>query len=164
MPNPIVTLIGNLVSDPELRFTPSGKAVANFRVLTSRSAKNAAGEWEDHDVTGWDCAVWEQQAENVAETLSKGDPVIVTGVAKQQSWEDKNSGEKRSKIVVDVYNVGLDLKRRTARVERPNRSGGGGGYASPNQGGVDPWATPAPAPAATGAADPWGPVNGQPPF
>lgn len=116
-----LTISGNLAADPELRFTPNGKAVATFTVMTSKSVKKEDGTWENTDVTPWTVKCWNQLGENVAESLTKGTAVIVQGTAAMVSWEDKN-GERRSKIEVTAYSVGVDLKRHIARVEKTARN------------------------------------------
>jgi len=116
-----MTIIGNLASDPEIRFTPSGKAVASFTILTSKSKKDeATGKWESTDTTGWLIKAWDQLGENVGESLQKGDAVIVNGTAVYKSWE-KEDGSKGGRIEVTAWNVGLDLKRRSAKVNRTDR-------------------------------------------
>lgn len=117
-----LTITGNLASDPELKFIPSGKALATFTVISSKSTKQPDGSWENSDVTFWNCKTWGKTAENVAESLRKGMSVIVTGTAVQENWDDKNTGEKKSKISVTAWNVGVDLKRHTASVSQITRS------------------------------------------
>ena len=120
-----ITIIGNLVDDPELRFTSSGVAVANFRVAsTPRAFDKATNEWKDGDSLFLSCSVWRQYAENVAESLTKGARVIVTGRLKQRSYET-NSGEKRTVFEIDVEDVGPALKSATAKVSKVSRGGGG---------------------------------------
>ena len=136
----VITVVGNLVDDPELRFTPSGAAVANFRVAsTPRTFDKQANEWKDGDALFLSCSVWRQAAENVAESLQKGMRVVVHGRLKQRSYETRD-GEKRTVVELDVEEVGPSLKYATAKVARVQRSGGGGGYGS-TTGGEDPWAT-----------------------
>jgi single-strand DNA-binding protein len=154
----VITVVGNLVDDPELRFTPSGAAVANFRIAsTPRVMNRQTNEWEDGEGLFLSCAVWRQAAENVAESLQKGMRVVVQGRLKQRSYETRE-GEKRTVYELDVEEVGPSLKYATAKVTRTTRQGGGGGYSgggSPQGGGApqgggrpaggdDPWATPAP--------------------
>ncbi len=135
----VITVVGNLVDDPELRFTPSGAAVANFRIAsTPRTFDKQANEWKDGDALFLSCAVWRQAAENVAESLTKGMRVVVQGRLKQRSYETRE-GEKRTVVELDVEEVGPSLKYATAKVARVQRGGGGGGYGS--QGGDDPWAS-----------------------
>ncbi len=134
----VITVVGNLVDDPELRFTPSGAAVANFRIAsTPRTFDRQTNEWKDGEALFLSCSVWRQAAENVAESLTKGMRVMVQGRLKQRSYETRE-GERRTVIELDVDEVGPSLKYATAKVARTQRGGGGGGYA--NQGGDDPWA------------------------
>jgi single-strand DNA-binding protein len=156
----VITVVGNLVDDPELRFTPSGAAVANFRIAsTPRNFDRQTNEWVDGEGLFLSCAVWRQAAENVAESLQKGMRVVVQGRLKQRSYETRE-GEKRTVYELDVEEVGPSLKYATAKVTRTTRQGGGGGYSGgggqqgggapqgggrPAAGGDDPWATPAPA-------------------
>ncbi|ASU81721.1 single-stranded DNA-binding protein [Nocardiopsis gilva YIM 90087] len=135
-----ITLVGNLVDDPELRFTPSGAAVANFRVAsTPRMFDKQSGEWRDGESMFLTCSVWRQYAENVAESLQRGMRVIVQGRLKQRSYETKE-GEKRTVFEIDVEEVGPALRSATAKVTKTQRQGGGfgggGGYGGgPQQGG-----------------------------
>jgi single-strand DNA-binding protein len=147
-----VTVVGNLTNDPELRFTPSGAAVASFTVAsTPRILDKATNEWKDGDALFLRCSVWRQAAENVAESLTRGARVIVTGRLKQRSFETKE-GEKRTVVELDVDEVGPSLRYATAKVTKATRGGGGGGggYSGGGSsfgGGAaddDPWATPAP--------------------
>ena len=138
----VVTVIGNLTGDPELRFTPNGQAVASFTVAsTTRMLDKATNEWKDGDTLFLRCSVWRQYAENVAESLTKGTRVIVTGRLKQRSYETKE-GEKRTVVEMDVDDVGPALRNATAKVNRVSRtdSGYSGGAAAPSE---DPWAAPA---------------------
>jgi single-strand DNA-binding protein len=122
-----ITLVGNLVDDPELRFTPSGAAVANFRVAsTPRTFDRASGEWKDGESMFLTCTVWRQYAENVAESLQRGMRVIVQGRLKQRSYETRE-GEKRTVFEIDVDEVGPALRSATAKVTKSQRQGGGGG-------------------------------------
>jgi single-strand DNA-binding protein len=154
----VITVVGNLVDDPELRFTPSGAAVANFRIAsTPRNFDRQTNEWVDGEGLFLSCAVWRQAAENVAESLQKGMRVVVQGRLKQRSYETRE-GEKRTVYELDVEEVGPSLKYATAKVTRTTRQGGGGGYSAGGggqqggapqgggrpAGGDDPWATPAP--------------------
>ncbi|MGY2701166.1 MULTISPECIES: single-stranded DNA-binding protein [unclassified Nocardioides] len=178
----VITVVGNLVDDPELRFTPSGAAVANFRIAsTPRTFDRQTNEWKDGDALFLSCSVWRQAAENVAESLQRGMRVIVQGRLKQRSYETRE-GEKRTVIELEVDEVGPALAFATAKVTRASRSGGGGGYSGgggqsrpQSGGGNDPWATPAAsqgggAPSggqAPAGNDPWGaPGAGsdEPPF
>jgi single-strand DNA-binding protein len=168
-----ITIVGNLTDDPELRFTPSGAAVANFTVAsTPRNFNKQTNEWEDGEAMFLRCSIWRQAAENVAESLQRGMRVVVQGRLKARTYETRE-GEKRTVFEVEVEEIGPSLKFATAKVNRVSRSGGGGysgggaQSAPSSQGGgapaEDPWATPAPsaAPAAGGAGggagnDPWG--------
>ena len=147
----VITLVGNLVDDPELRFTPSGAAVAKFRMAsTPRYLDKATNEWKDGESLFLTCNVWRQAAENVAESLQRGMRVIVQGRLKQRSYETKE-GEKRTVYEVEVDEVGPSLRSATATVNKTQRGGGGGGF-----GGTavdnDPWASAAPAaPASAGS-------------
>ena len=122
-----ITLIGNLVDGPELRFTPSGQAVAKFRIAsTPRYMDKATNEWKDGESLFLTCNVWRQAAENVAESLQRGMRVIVSGRLKQRSYETKE-GEKRTVFEVEVDDVGPSLRNASAKVTKSNRSGGGSG-------------------------------------
>ena len=136
-----ITLIGNLTADPELRFTPSGAAVANFTVAsTPRTFDRQTNEWRDGDAMFLNCAVWRQAAENVAESLQKGMRVIVSGRLKSRSYETRE-GEKRTVFEVDVDEIGPALRYATAKVTRTSSNGGqgggggGGGYGGGQGGG-----------------------------
>ncbi|GLU47019.1 single-stranded DNA-binding protein [Nocardiopsis ansamitocini] len=137
-----ITIIGNLVDDPELRFTPSGAAVANFRVAsTPRMFDKQSGDWKDGESLFLSCSVWRQYAENVAESLQRGMRVIVQGRLKQRSYETKE-GEKRTVYELDVEEVGPALRSATAKVTKTQRQGGqgggfggGGGFNGGQQGG-----------------------------
>ena len=155
-----ITITGNLVDDPELRFTPAGQAVARFRVAsTPRFRDNATGEWKDGDSLFLTCNVWRQAAENVAESLTRGMRVIVSGRLRQRSYETKE-GEKRTVYEVEVDDVGPSLRNASAKVNRAQRSGagfgggqgqgGGSGYSGQGSSGgngrpadSDPWASDA---------------------
>jgi single-strand DNA-binding protein len=147
----VITLVGNLVDDPELRFTPSGAAVAKFRMAsTPRYLDKQTNEWKDGESLFLTCNVWRQAAENVAESLQRGMRVIVQGRLKQRSYETKE-GEKRTVYEVEVDEVGPSLRSATAKVNKTQRGGGGGGFGG---GAVDndPWASAAPAaPASAGS-------------
>jgi single-strand DNA-binding protein len=122
-----ITVVGNLTADPELRFTPSGAAVANFTVAsTPRIFDRQSSEWKDGEALFLRCNIWREAAENVAESLTRGSRVIVTGRLKQRSFETRE-GEKRTVFEVEVEEIGPSLKYATAKVNRANRSGGGGG-------------------------------------
>src|SRR6478672_2946861 len=140
-----ITIIGNLVDDPDLRFTPSGAAVANFRIAsTPRTFDRQTNEWKDGETLFMTCAVWRQAAENVAESLQKGMRVIVQGRLKSRSYETRE-GEKRTVFEIDVDEIGPALRYATARVSRnsgggqggarSNDRGQGGGYGGGQQGG-----------------------------
>ena len=154
----IITVVGNLTADPELRFTPYGAAVASFTVAsTPRTFDRQAGEWKDGETLFMRCSLWREAAENVAESLTKGTRVIVQGRLRSRSYETRE-GEKRTVFEVDVEEIGPALKYATAKVTRSSSgSGGGGGYSGggssggswSNQGGsgndrsagADPWAS-----------------------
>jgi single-strand DNA-binding protein len=164
-----ITVIGNLTDDPELRFTPSGAAVAKFRVAsTPRVLDRNSGEWKDGDPLFLQCNVWRQAAENVAESLQRGSRVIVSGRLRQRSYETKE-GEKRTVIELEVDEIGPSLRYATAKVQKMSRSGGGGfgsGGGGSNSGGGannfdDPWATAAPA---SGGGGSKGNFDDEPPF
>ena len=124
----IITVVGNLVDDPELRFTPSGAAVANFRIAsTPRTFDKQSNEWKDGDALFLSCSVWRQAAENVAESLQRGMRVVVQGRLKSRQYETRE-GEKRTVFEIEVEEVGPSLKYATAKVTRANRSSGGGGF------------------------------------
>jgi single-strand DNA-binding protein len=125
-----ITVIGNLTDDPELRFTPSGAAVAKFRVAsTPRYMDKQSGEWKDGEALFLACTVWRQAAENVAESLQRGARVIVSGRLRQRSYETRE-GEKRTVIELEVDEVGPSLRYATAKVQKMQRSGGNGGFGS----------------------------------
>lgn len=130
-----ITVIGNLVQDPELRFTPSGAAVANFTIAsTPRTFDRNSNEWKDGETLFLRAGVWREAAENVAESLTKGMRVIVTGRLKSRSYESKES-EKRTIIELEVDEIGPSLKSATAKVNRAQRNGQSGGQASGGGGG-----------------------------
>jgi len=178
-----ITLVGNLTADPELRFTPSGAAVANFTVAsTPRTFDRQTNEWKDGDAMFLSCAVWRQAAENVAESLQKGMRVIVQGRLKSRSYETRE-GERRTVFEIDVDEIGPALKYATAKVSRnsggSSQGGGGGnqggGRSSSGGGGSygdDPWATGGNNAGASqgagnrsGGSDPWAtPQSDEPPF
>jgi single-strand DNA-binding protein len=123
-----ITIAGNLVDDPELRFTPAGQPVARFRVAsTPRYLDKNTNEWKDGDSLFLTCNVWRQAAENVAESLTRGMRVIVSGRLRQRSYETKE-GEKRTVYEVEVDDVGPSLRNASAKVNKVARSGGDGGY------------------------------------
>jgi single-strand DNA-binding protein len=165
----IITVVGNLTADPELRFTPSGAAVANFTVAsTPRIFDRQSSEWKDGEALFLRCSIWREAAENVAESLTRGARVIVTGRLKQRSFETKE-GEKRTVMEVEVEEIGPSLKYATAKVNKASRGGGGGGFGGGAPGGGG-GSRPA---AAASNEDPWGsaPASGsfggsddEPPF
>lgn len=153
-----ITVVGNLTADPELRFTPSGAAVANFTVAsTPRTFDRQTNEWKDAETLFMRCSVWREAAENAAESLTRGARVVVTGRLVSRSWEDKETGQKRSVMEMQVDEVGPSLRYATAKVTKTQRGGGGGGqqgggsWGGGQQGGSgggfggqqqdDPWAT-----------------------
>ncbi|MFB7463747.1 single-stranded DNA-binding protein [Streptomyces sp. NPDC056224] len=166
----VITVVGNLVDDPELRFTPSGAAVAKFRVAsTPRTFDRQTNEWKDGESLFLTCSVWRQAAENVAESLQRGMRVIVQGRLRQRSYEDRE-GVKRTVYELDVEEVGPSLKNATAKVAKTTGRGGQGGYGGGQQqgGGGGNWggAPSAGAPQGGGAPsdDPWAssaPAGGQ---
>ncbi len=124
-----LTFAGNLSSDPEVRFTPSGKAVAEFRVIINRRTKSEAGEWTDAEPTGYSCKLWGFPAENLANSVTRGDRVLIHGHVETETWTDRDTGEKRTRDVVNVDEVGVSLawsapspraaaRRPTARSEQ----------------------------------------------
>ncbi len=161
-----ITMIGNLVDDPELRFTPSGAAVAKFRVAsTPRYLDKQTNEWKDGESLFLQCQIWRQAAENVAESLTKGMRVILSGRLKQRSYETKE-GEKRTVFEVEVDEVGPSLRNATAKVTKTQRAGGtSGGFSAPAASDSfteDPWAAASSTPTAGGG---WGSsTTDEPPF
>jgi single-strand DNA-binding protein len=170
----VITVVGNLTGDPELRFTPSGAAVANFTIAsTPRTFDRQSNEWKDGDTLFMRCSIWREAAENVAESLTKGMRVIAQGRLVQRSYETRE-GEKRTVVELQVDEVGPSLRYASAKVTRAQRSGGGGGgggfgggngYSGGGQqqgggGGFDndPWATSGP------SAGGGGSYNDEPPF
>ncbi len=122
-----ITVVGNLTADPELRFTPSGAAVANFTVAsTPRTFDRQTNEWKDAETLFMRCSVWREAAENAAESLTRGARVVVTGRLVSRSWEDKETGQKRSVMEMQVDEVGPSLRYATAKVTKTQRGGGGG--------------------------------------
>ncbi|TAM67994.1 single-stranded DNA-binding protein [Mycobacterium sp.] len=169
-----ITVVGNLTADPELRFTPSGAAVANFTVAsTPRIYDRQSGEWKDGEALFLRCNIWREAAENVAESLTRGSRVIVTGRLKQRSFETRE-GEKRTVFEVEVDEIGPSLRYATAKVNKASRSGGGGGGGGGFGGGGGGGSRQQAAPATSAPADdPWGsaPASGsfgggddEPPF
>lgn len=173
----VITVIGNLTADPELRFTPAGAAVANFTVAsTPRVFDRNTNEWKDGEALFLRCNIWREAAENVAESLTRGSRVIVSGRLKQRSFETRE-GEKRTVVELEVDEVGPSLKYATAKVNKTTRGGGGGGNSGgggggggfggsnsggrggQSAGGDDPWGS-APAAGSFGG----GPMDDEPPF
>jgi single-strand DNA-binding protein len=150
----VITVVGNLTADPELRFTPSGAAVASFTIAsTPRQFDRNTNEWKDGEALFLRCSIWRQAAENVAESLQRGMRVVAQGRLKQRSYETRE-GEKRTVVELEVEEVGPSLKYATAKVNRTQRgSGGGGGSGGFND---DPWGS---APATSG-----GNFSDEPPF
>ncbi|RKT51766.1 single-stranded DNA-binding protein [Saccharothrix australiensis] len=159
-----ITVVGNLTADPELRFTQSGAAVASFTVAsTPRTFDRQSGEWKDGEALFLRCNVWRQVAENVAESLTRGSRVIVSGRLRQRSFETKE-GEKRTVIELEVDEIGPSLRYATAKVNKVSRGDGGGGFGGGGQtrggGGApadDPWGSAPPAGSGGGFSD-------EPPF
>jgi single-strand DNA-binding protein len=154
----IITVAGNLTADPELRFTPSGAAVASFTIAsTPRTFDRNTNEWKDGDALFLRCSAWRQLAENVAESLTRGAAVVATGRLKQRSFETRE-GEKRTVVELDVDDIGPSLKRATAKVSKVARGSSGwssGGDSAPAD---DPWgAAPAASSSGQGFTD-------EPPF
>jgi single-strand DNA-binding protein len=148
-----VSLVGNITDDPELRFTPSGSAVANFTVAVNRRQRTQSGEWEDRLDGFFRCSCWREMAENAAESLRKGTRVVVVGRLQQRSWEDPE-GNRRSAVEVQVDEVAPSLRWATATVQKTQRStarpesqaqGGGRGSGQGGGQGSSDWGTPAPA-------------------
>lgn len=164
----MIVVVGNLVDEPELRFTPNGVAVAKFRVAsTPRTFDKQTNEWKDGESLFLSCSVWRQQAEHVAESLTKGMRVIVQGRLKQRSYEDRE-GVKRTVFELEVEDVGPSLRSATARVTKAGAGGGGrkayeeARAASSREGREDPWASDVPG---AGQAGAWaGPSGDDPPF
>ena len=159
----VITVVGNLTADPELRFTPSGAAVASFTIAsTPRQFDRNTNEWKDGEALFLRCSIWRQAAENCAESLTRGMRVIASGRLKQRSYETRE-GEKRTVIELDVEEVGPSLKYASAKVNKTQRgSSGGGGFGSsaPGGGNDDPWGSAAPA----GPAGGGGGFSDEPPF
>jgi single-strand DNA-binding protein len=146
----VITVVGNLTADPELRFTPSGAAVASFTIAsTPRQFDRNTNEWKDGEALFLRCSIWRQAAENVAESLQRGMRVVAQGRLKQRSFETRE-GEKRTVIELDVDEVGPSLRYATAKVNRTQRGSSSGGFGSSGSGGGDavddPWGTPPPPP------------------
>ncbi|MGX7823798.1 single-stranded DNA-binding protein [Actinokineospora sp. 24-640] len=163
-----ITVIGNLTADPELRFTPSGAAVASFTVAsTPRTFDKASGEWKDGEALFLRCNIWRQAAENVAESLTRGARVIVSGRLKQRSFETRE-GEKRTVMELEVDEIGPSLKYATAKVNKVSRGSGGGGFGGGGgQSGPpadDPWGSAPPASSGGGGGGGGAGFNDEPPF
>jgi len=178
-----ITVVGNLTDDPELRFTPSGAAVAKFRIAsTPRTMDRQSGEWKDGEPLFLACNVWRDAAEHVAESLQRGARVIVQGRLRQRSYETRE-GEKRTVYELEVDEIGPSLRYATAKVQRMSRSGGGGGgggFGASNGGGGnrqpstssgggggnfdDPWATAAPAQGSRSGGGTSSSFDDEPPF
>src|SRR3954451_18052737 len=148
-----ITVVGNLTDDPELRFTPSGAAVAKFRIAsTPRTLDRQSGEWKDGEPLFLACNIWRDAAEHVAESLQRGARVIVQGRLRQRSYETRE-GEKRTVYELEVVEIGPSLRYATAKVQRMNRSGGGGGGFGASSGGGNP-------PCTGGGGAVFGPASG----
>jgi len=164
-----ITMAGNLVDDPELRFTPAGQPVARFRVAsTPRFLDKNTNEWKDGDSLFLTCNVWRQAAENVAESLTRGTRVIVSGRLRQRSYETKE-GEKRTVYEVEVDDVGPSLRNASAKVNKVARNGSGGSGGSAGPGGSGGRASGGQGSAGGAEADPWasdspGGFSDEPPF
>jgi len=161
----VITVVGNLTADPELRFTPSGAAVASFTVAsTPRTFDRQTNEWKDGEALFLRCSVWRQAAENVAESLQRGMRVVVQGRLQQRSYETRE-GEKRTVVEMQVDEVGPSLRYATAKVNRTQRGSSGGGFGAGGSGGSQPSG-----PSGGASDDPWassGPAGGlsdEPPF
>src|SRR5690606_17704944 len=169
----VITIVGNLTDDPELRFTPSGAAVANFTIAsTPRTFNRQTSTWEDGDALFMRCSVWRQAAESVAESLQRGMRVIAQGRLRQRSFETRE-GERRTVVELEVAEIGPSLRFATAKVTKTQRSGGGGGgYGAGSPSGApvgnDPWATQGAGAPQGGGNDPWANQGGgaaeEPPF
>jgi single-strand DNA-binding protein len=165
----IITVVGNLTADPELRFTPSGAAVASFTIAsTPRTFDRNSNEWKDGEALFLRCSIWRQAAENAAESLTRGMRVIASGRLKQRSYETRE-GEKRTVIELDVEEIGPSLKYASAKVNRTQRGSSGGGFGGSDNGGGgggnygapadDPWSSAPPAGGGGGAG-----FSDEPPF
>lgn len=156
-----ITLVGNITDDPELRFTPSGSAVANFTIAVNRRFKNQSGQWEDKLDGFFKCSCWRDMAENVAESLQKGQRVMVVGRLQQRSWDDQE-GNKRSAFEIQVDEVGPSLRWATGQVQKSQRSSQQGAAqqgaaqqgVAPSSGGGDWGSAPAPVGGPAPAAGP----------
>jgi single-strand DNA-binding protein len=167
----VITVVGNLTADPELRFTPSGAAVANFTVAsTPRTFDRQAGEWKDGEALFMRCNIWRQAAENAAESLTRGMRVIVSGRLRQRSYETRE-GEKRTVVEMEVDEIGPSLRYATAKVNKISRqagASGSGGYGASGGSYDDPWSSapqvgaPAGSPGGSGNANAG--YDDEPPF
>jgi single-strand DNA-binding protein len=170
----VITVVGNLTADPELRFTPSGAAVASFTIAsTPRTFDRNSNEWKDGEALFLRCSIWRQAAENVAESLQRGMRVVASGRLKQRSFETRE-GEKRTVIELDIDEVGPSLRYASAKVNKTQRGSSGGGFGSAGSAGSgsasndDPWSSSAP-PATGGTGSGSGSGSGEgfsdePPF
>ena len=164
-----MTLTGRLTAAPEIRFSAQGVAVASFTIVTSRRVKDpATNEWSDADTTFWDCKAFKQLAENIGESLDRGMEVVAVGRAVQESWEDKTTGGKRSKISVRIDAIGPSLRTATAKVTKASSGGSGSGRQDfqqarqqQSQGSGDPWGSSAQQAGQAGGSG-WG--GDEPPF
>ena len=179
----VITVVGNLTNDPELRFTPSGAAVANFTVAsTPRTFDRQSNDWKDGETLFMRCSVWRDAAENVAESLQRGSRVLVSGRLRSRSYETKE-GEKRTVVEMEVDEVGPSLRYATAKVNKTSRGGGGGGgfgggggggfgggqsggggFGGSQQAAEDPWATGPSAGAGAPVGGGYGGSQEEPPF
>lgn len=166
----VITVVGNLTSDPELRYTQTGLAVANFTIAsTPRTFDRASNDWKDGEALFLRASVWREFAEHVAGSLSKGSRVIATGRLKQRNYETKE-GEKRTSFEIEVDEIGPSLRYATAQVTRTTSGGGGGargGQGQVGQGGDEPWAASGSSDASSGSGDVWnspGNFNDETPF
>ena len=170
----VITVVGNLTADPELRFTPSGAAVASFTIAsTPRTLDRQSGEWKDGEPLFLACNIWRDAAEHVAESLQRGARVIVQGRLRQRSYETRE-GEKRTVYELEVDEIGPSLRYATAKVQKMSRSSGGGGFGASGGGGGgnsgggfadDPWASATPAGASAGGGGGSGSsFDDEPPF
>ncbi|MGH3901941.1 MAG: single-stranded DNA-binding protein [Pseudonocardiaceae bacterium] len=163
----VITVIGNLTADPELRFTPSGAAVANFTVAsTPRTFDRQTGEWKDGEALFLRCNIWRQAAENTAESLTRGMRVIVSGRLRQRSFETRE-GEKRTVVEMEVDEVGPSLRYATAKVNKVTRQGGAsgnGGYGASGSSADDPWSSAPQAGASAGSGGGAAGYDEEPPF
>jgi len=161
----VITVVGNLTADPELRFTPSGAAVANFTVAsTPRMFDRQSGEWKDGEALFLRCNIWRQAAENAAESLTRGMRVVVQGRLRQRSFETRE-GEKRTVVEMEVDEIGPSLRYATAKVNKVSRGSGSGGYGASGGSSAsdDPWGSAPPAGSGTASSGSAG-YDDEPPF